>query len=148
MTKGVLLLILSNAAFGQDRDRTLAQLQHTGWTAREGAPSPIQPLAQTSDGYLWVGTPSGLFRFDGVQFEHYDVQSRAEGDRQDIFSLLATSDARNNKDGDIVGRKLFSAVRTRRAIAGHVADFAASACPRILFLLFGVRNGTGDSIPR
>ena len=31
---------------------------------------------------------------------------------------------------------------------GHVPDFGVSACPRILFLHFGVRNGTRDSIPR
>src|SRR4051812_33302850 len=40
------------------------------WTPAEGLPSTrIQCLAQSSDGYLWIGTAQGLARFDGVQFK-------------------------------------------------------------------------------
>jgi len=42
---------------------------HESWTFKEGAPESVEALAQTADGYLWLGTPSGLFRFDGVRFE-------------------------------------------------------------------------------
>jgi len=28
---------------------------------------------QTNDGYLWLGTPQGLYRFDGLQFSSYPV---------------------------------------------------------------------------
>ena len=39
------------------------------WTVEDGLPqNTIQALVQTSDGYLWIGTPSGLVRFDGVRF--------------------------------------------------------------------------------
>jgi signal transduction histidine kinase/ligand-binding sensor domain-containing protein len=49
--------------------RPITQLVHTRWSAREGAPTQITALAQTTDGYLWVGTwSSALFRFDGVRF--------------------------------------------------------------------------------
>ncbi len=48
--------------------RPIAQLVHTRWAARDGAPTDIYSLAQTSDGYLWIGTLTGLFRFDGVRF--------------------------------------------------------------------------------
>jgi ligand-binding sensor domain-containing protein len=33
------------------------------------APESVVGLAQTSDGFLWLGTPTGLFRFDGTRFE-------------------------------------------------------------------------------
>lgn len=36
------------------------------WTFKDGAPDTITALAQTADGFLWVGAPTGLFRFDGV----------------------------------------------------------------------------------
>lgn len=49
----------------------LTQMYHTAWTVREGAPSNINTSAQTTDGYLWLGTDDGLFRFDGAQFESY-----------------------------------------------------------------------------
>jgi signal transduction histidine kinase/ligand-binding sensor domain-containing protein len=48
--------------------RPISQLVHTTWTARDGAPTDIIDIAQTSDGYLWLGTRSGLVRFDGVRF--------------------------------------------------------------------------------
>jgi signal transduction histidine kinase/ligand-binding sensor domain-containing protein len=72
--------------------RTLFQLQHTGWTAREGAPSPIWSLAQTMDGYLWLGTDSGLFRFDGVHFDRFKLRSGQRLNSDNISSLMATSD--------------------------------------------------------
>ena len=62
-----------SAAFGSDR--TIAQFAHTTWGPKDGAPSPVSALAQTPDGYLWLGNPSGLYRFDGVVFEHYQPQS-------------------------------------------------------------------------
>jgi hypothetical protein len=41
---------------------------HTAWKATEGfARGAIIALAQTPDGYLWLGTESGLVRFDGVR---------------------------------------------------------------------------------
>ena len=48
--------------------RPIHQFAHTTWAVQDGAPSEIRALAQTGDGYLWLGTPSGLVRFDGVQF--------------------------------------------------------------------------------
>lgn len=48
---------------------------HTGdytsenWQAEQGLPQvSITSIAQTPDGYLWVGTFNGLARFDGVRF--------------------------------------------------------------------------------
>jgi signal transduction histidine kinase/ligand-binding sensor domain-containing protein len=48
------------------------QVGHDSWTFKEGAPTNVMALAQTSDGFLWLGTPSGLFRFDGVRFEPFN----------------------------------------------------------------------------
>ena len=48
-------------------------IAHMSWTQRDGAPEHIAALAQTSDGYLWIGSPLGLFRFDGVQFASYPI---------------------------------------------------------------------------
>ncbi|MGO9337295.1 MAG: histidine kinase [Terracidiphilus sp.] len=42
---------------------------HESWTFKDGAPEAVSALAQTTDGYLWLGGESGLFRFDGVHFE-------------------------------------------------------------------------------
>ncbi len=72
--------------------RPIAQLVHTAWSAKDGSPTEIVALAQTTDGYLWLGTRSGLVRFDGVRF----VPFVPIGDRAlptgGIRSLLATHD--------------------------------------------------------
>jgi signal transduction histidine kinase/ligand-binding sensor domain-containing protein len=55
----------------QDRDQAIRQFHHTTWTAKDGAPPDIWALDQGPDGFLWLGTGSGLYRFDGVAFERY-----------------------------------------------------------------------------
>jgi len=46
----------------------ISQYAHTAWKAREGfLQGRVTAIAQTPDGYLWVGTDHGLFRFDGVR---------------------------------------------------------------------------------
>ncbi len=43
------------------------------WTADDGLPdSSVTTIAQTPDGYLWVGTYNGLVRFDGIRFVTFD----------------------------------------------------------------------------
>ena len=50
----------------------LPQYNHRAWSMLEGAPADVWALAQTPDGYLWLGTGTGLYRFDGMQFEHFE----------------------------------------------------------------------------
>ncbi len=46
------------------------------WQTDEGLPqNAVQAIAQTRDGYLWVGTIRGLARFDGVRFTVFDPQN-------------------------------------------------------------------------
>lgn len=47
----------------------LSQLQRTLLTTKDGLPSQIYAIAEDRDGYLWLGGPTGLFRFDGLHFE-------------------------------------------------------------------------------
>ena len=78
--------------YGIDRDRSLDQLDHTGWTYIEGAPGEVNALAQTTDGYLWLGTATGLFRFDGVRFQSYKPQSGQAFPQRNVVSLFAVPD--------------------------------------------------------
>jgi ligand-binding sensor domain-containing protein len=47
------------------------QVGHDSWTFKDGAPADVVCLAQTNDGFLWLGSPAGLFRFDGTRFESF-----------------------------------------------------------------------------
>src|SRR4029077_13296294 len=55
-------------AFALDRSLDISQYAHTAWRVRDGfARGFIYAIAQTPDGYLWLGTEFGLLRFDGVR---------------------------------------------------------------------------------
>jgi len=63
-----ILLASSVCAFGLDPSLDVSQYAHTAWKTREGfTRGTIFAMAQTPDGYLWLGTEFGLLRFDGVQ---------------------------------------------------------------------------------
>src|SRR5215813_9179085 len=53
----------------------LEDMAHMSWVRRNGAPTDVTALAQTKDGYLWVGSRLGLYRFDGLQFATYPFTS-------------------------------------------------------------------------
>jgi signal transduction histidine kinase/ligand-binding sensor domain-containing protein len=56
-------------AFALDPSRTLTQYVHRIWQVQQGLPeSSIYSILQSRDGYLWLGTQTGLVRFDGVRF--------------------------------------------------------------------------------
>jgi len=75
-----------------DRSRRISELEHRTWRSRDGAPSQIHALAQTTDGYLWIGSAQGLFRFDAVTFEEYVPQPGVRLPSHNIYALLATAD--------------------------------------------------------
>lgn len=47
----------------------LTDYTHTAWTELNGAPAGATKFAQGDDGWLWIASPTGLYRFDGVRFE-------------------------------------------------------------------------------
>lgn len=72
--------------------RPIAELVHTTWTAREGGPTEVRALAQTDDGYLWIGTLSGLVRFDGVRFVPFAPRGGDTIPAGGVLRLLTTRD--------------------------------------------------------
>jgi ligand-binding sensor domain-containing protein/signal transduction histidine kinase len=50
----------------------VSQYLHDSWGPERGLPGEsITAFAQTSDGYLWIGTDKGLIRFDGFNFNQF-----------------------------------------------------------------------------
>ncbi len=71
----LLLLVVSfnqwTLMFGQTPTSARLHVYHDSWTFKDGAPADVTCLAQTNDGFLWLGGPNGLFRFDGTRFEPF-----------------------------------------------------------------------------
>jgi signal transduction histidine kinase/ligand-binding sensor domain-containing protein/DNA-binding response OmpR family regulator len=52
-----------------DPNKKISQYALDVWQEKEGLPQlTVNTILQTKDGYLWVGTNEGLYRFDGVTF--------------------------------------------------------------------------------
>jgi len=61
------------SASALDSTRTVSQYLHDSWGTERGWPGgSITSIAQTSDGYLWIGTDKGLVRFDGLNFHQFE----------------------------------------------------------------------------
>ena len=56
-------------AHAMDPERDVSQYIRDEWTSGQGFPGgPVYAIAQTPDGYLWIGAEKGLVRFDGLEF--------------------------------------------------------------------------------
>jgi signal transduction histidine kinase/ligand-binding sensor domain-containing protein len=76
-----------------DPSTPLADLSTQAWVLENGLPqNTVQALAQTPDGFLWVGTEAGLARFDGSGFQVFDRNSTPALPASDIHCLLAAGD--------------------------------------------------------
>ncbi len=95
ITIGALNLLLgSSPVLGLNPSLDISQYAHTAWKVRDGFTAGTAfAMAQTPDGYLWLGTEFGLFRSDGVRFirwqppggQHFPNDSSP-------YSLLVTKD--------------------------------------------------------
>ena len=92
--RSLLLLLagLCNLAVASPLHKSLTQYSRAVWTQQQGLPQDtVHAIAQTPDGYLWLGTDEGLARFDGYEFvtftkEHGDLPAES------ITSLAAGKD--------------------------------------------------------
>ena len=50
----------------------LSDYTHNAWGALQGAPVDVLKFAQGKDGWLWIATATGLYRYDGVRFDRVD----------------------------------------------------------------------------
>ena len=84
-------LLWCDCAAGLSPDLTIKDLHHTAWGPSQGAPlGGAVALTQTSDGYLWIAGPSGLFRFDGITFERVELPRDPKLSSLSLFSVFAS----------------------------------------------------------
>jgi len=87
------LLAWCTSAFGLNPALDISQYAHTSWRIRDGFPKgQIASIAQTPDGYLWLGTEFGLVRFDGVRDVAWQGPANQTLPSNNIRSLLVTHD--------------------------------------------------------
>ncbi len=82
--------VLPAGAGGLDPHKAVTQYNLDAWTTSSGLPqNTITAIAQTQDGYLWMGSFGGLARFDGARFVVFDKSTTPALRNSGVHALLA-----------------------------------------------------------
>jgi signal transduction histidine kinase/ligand-binding sensor domain-containing protein len=88
---GVIIMLTSiiyvHGVAAQTSDLKLKAFHHTAWTSDNGL-GAVFDIQQAPNGYLWLTTSRGVFRFDGVHFQSVDEVTRGAAHNDDIFSVF------------------------------------------------------------
>ncbi|MBI4326563.1 MAG: hypothetical protein HY674_15055, partial [Chloroflexi bacterium] len=85
---GAVTVFAAESELSQGAEAAALSYHHQTWTPDDGLPdNAVDCLLQTRDGWLWIGTRSGLARFDGVQFTVFN--GRTPGFTDDAILALA-----------------------------------------------------------
>lgn len=88
-----ILLVSFNSAYALNPALDVSQYSHTSWKIRDGFTwGTILSIAQTPDGYLWLGTEFGLLRFDGIRNVPWQPPPDQQLPSNTIMSLLGARD--------------------------------------------------------
>ncbi len=89
----VLVLVRARIGWGLEPSTPLENFARQSWATESGLPqNTVQALAQTRDGFVWLGSEAGLVRFDGVSFVVVDRNATPALPGNDIRCLLAGED--------------------------------------------------------
>jgi ligand-binding sensor domain-containing protein len=84
----LLFLVPVPEAAALDPKRRMSEYIVDFWQEDSGLPQKyVYVIRQTRDGYLWVGTRSGLARFDGVRFTVFDDRQEQQLQESEVTSL-------------------------------------------------------------
>lgn len=136
LAASAMVSISTTAAYGLDPSRALSQFVREEWGVERGfVGGVVRAIAETPDGYLWLGTDQGLVRFDGATFtlvSESDVSA----------SGAAVLDLAVDGNGDLWIRR--RGPNVQRLSKGRFEDALWSLLPKEEFVgtLARGRNGT------
>jgi ligand-binding sensor domain-containing protein len=113
------LVCCASLAQALDPNRILSQYMREHWGSEKGfTGGSVTAIAQTSDGYLWIGTEKGLIRFDGFSFRNFPqatpttfpigpVQALTSDGQGNLWILLQSTKILRYRDGKFeLGREV------------------------------------------
>jgi ligand-binding sensor domain-containing protein len=121
-------------AFALDPQKRITQYSHQSWGGADGL-DQVFSIAQTTDGYIWVGAANGLFRFDGFHFKKWEAGPKEPRLPGPAFQLLGA------KDGSLWIASTGHMLRFER---DQMTDFPLPGVPlgSIIYKLQEGRDGT------
>jgi ligand-binding sensor domain-containing protein/signal transduction histidine kinase len=90
---GTALAYFAAQGHAVDPHRLITEYLRDTWGSEAGFPSgSVSAFAQTSDGYLWIGTDRGLIRFDGLNFRTFRKATPGTSDIGAVQELQTDSE--------------------------------------------------------
>jgi signal transduction histidine kinase/ligand-binding sensor domain-containing protein len=111
----LVLALLTPCAWALDSKVALSDYHHDIWTGKDGAPGEVNAMAQTADGWLWIGAANGLYRFDGVRFRRFEAVSGELAPKRSVTALKAL------RNGDLLVGYIFGGVSLLNN--GHITHY-------------------------
>ena len=128
------VILFALPARALDPRRPLDEFFHDQWGIEQGFSfGTVYAIAQTNDGYLWIGTDQGLVRFDGKGFRILDKKEPALPSGR-VLGLIA--DSENNLWIRLATEGLY------RYRNGAVADMLAGRSDRQIAMMYRRSDGT------
>ncbi len=88
-----LVVFCATPSWALDPSRPLSQYGRRFWSEADGLTAgSVYALAQDRDGHLWLGTDSGLIRFDGTEFVRWGSRGEEALAGSQIRALVAARD--------------------------------------------------------
>ena len=126
-------------------DQPVFQYSSRTWQVDDGLPNNnVQAIAQSSDGFLWIGTHDGLAKFDGITFTSYNSFGPSVLQNASITALSSDSDGSLwiGTDGGglfrLSGTNLFH-VSTANGLSGNTVKVIQQTSDRSIWI--GTTNG-------
>ncbi len=80
--------LTESTRLGLSPQKSISQYQCDVWKKNDGLPqNSISAIIQTTDGFIWLATPEGLTRFDGLQFKTYNTNNTPAFETSSILSI-------------------------------------------------------------
>ena len=87
----ILACLVCASSWALDPARAVKDYHVQEWLSKDGLPYPgVRTVAQSGDGYMWIGCRVGLGRFDGVSFTLFNT-TNLPALKDDDIQVLATS---------------------------------------------------------
>jgi signal transduction histidine kinase len=87
------LVVFAAVGMALEPTTSLSSYGRQTWGMENGLPqNTVQALAQTPDGFVWLGTEVGLVRFDGIAFQVFDKNTTPALPGNDVRCLLVAND--------------------------------------------------------
>src|SRR6266576_6597946 len=88
-----ILALHALSAVALSPDKSLTQFSCRTWSVQNGFTADgVTSIAQSKDGFIWIGTRKGLVRYDGIEFKNFPLPETGAFPYRSISAVAGSED--------------------------------------------------------